>query len=332
MKPLISIIIPVHNTEEYLEKCLDSVVSQSFDAIEILIINDHSTDKSEYICKQYARNNNKIRIYSSKERGVSSARNLGIKHARGEWVTFVDSDDIISKHYCSSLIKATDADIDLVIARTISFKGDESNQLDDGFKAKRLTDFSSHDEKLKLIKSIFVDNKKYIIYPHVSTCSAKLFRKKLIQNKKFNTSLKVYEDAIFNIEAIQNSKKVRLIDKKIYFYRLNTSSATKKYSNETIDNYKKVYVELNRLDNKYKIDYSKYENYFAIKNLNAILQAFYRSNRDVKFIKNIIKQEPYAKAIDLVDMKYLPRKRMIIILLIRRHQLHIAATIYRCFA
>lgn len=331
-KPLVSIIVPVHNSEKYLVECLDSIMAQDFDSFEVLVVNDHSVDNSEKICLEYANKNRNIRVLNSKMNGVSAARNTGIEHAIGDWITFIDSDDIVSSDYCSALLKATGPNIDMVIARTISFKGELTNQLDDGFKADNVTDFSDYQQKKALIRSVFIDNKKSIVYPHISTCSAKLFRSSLLGKSRYDIRLDVYEDAVFNIEAIQKSRTVRLINQKIYFYRLNNCSATKCFSKEMINGYKKVHEAFRKLEKKYKIGYYECENYFVIKNLNTMAQAFYREGKDVDFICNICEQEPYASAIRNIDMSFLPRKRRVIVALIRKRKFGIASIIYRCFA
>mgnify|MGYP003408173130 CR=1 FL=1 len=95
--PKISIIVPVYNTERYLSKCIDSILSQSFTVFELLLINDGSKDNSGTICDQYAVNDSRVRVFHKENGGVSSARNLGLENARGEWVTFVDSGDWIAR-------------------------------------------------------------------------------------------------------------------------------------------------------------------------------------------------------------------------------------------
>lgn len=95
--PKISIIVPVYNTERYLSKCIDSILSQSFTDFELLLINDGSLDYSGAICDQYAANDSRVTVFHKENGGVSSARNLGLDNARGEWVTFVDSDDWIAR-------------------------------------------------------------------------------------------------------------------------------------------------------------------------------------------------------------------------------------------
>lgn len=110
----ISIIVPVYNTEKYLHKCVDSILAQTFPDFEILLVNDGSTDSSRQICESYANKDSRIKVFNKENEGVSSARNVGIENAKGEWITFVDSDDWINERTLEVAIKqamCNDADI-----------------------------------------------------------------------------------------------------------------------------------------------------------------------------------------------------------------------------
>lgn len=103
--PKISVIVPVYNTEKYIQKCLESIVNQTMKDIEIIVVNDGSKDKSEDIIEQFIKNNKsniKIKYYKKKNGGLSDARNYGVQKATGEYIAFVDSDDYIKKDYIRS--------------------------------------------------------------------------------------------------------------------------------------------------------------------------------------------------------------------------------------
>lgn len=133
--PKISVIVPVYNTEKYVERCLDSIANQTWQDLEILIINDGSTDNSETVIKQWMENNyNKVDIkYWKKENGgLSDARNYGVNHATGEYLSFIDSDDYIGKNLYKSLEKYMEQNIDLIKFKmqTIDEKGNRIQKLD----------------------------------------------------------------------------------------------------------------------------------------------------------------------------------------------------------
>ena len=95
-QPLVSIIVPVYNVESWLNKCIDSLLEQSYKNIEILLINDGSTDKSGDICNEYLNKSSKIRVFNNENKGLSYSRNFGMKNANGKYIVFIDSDDFIS--------------------------------------------------------------------------------------------------------------------------------------------------------------------------------------------------------------------------------------------
>ena len=103
--PLVSVIIPVYNVSRYLLQCLDSVISQTWRNLEIIIIDDGSTDGSGRICDQYADRDDRIKVIHSPNRGLSAARNLGLENLKGQYIAFVDSDDLIEPHAIETLIR-----------------------------------------------------------------------------------------------------------------------------------------------------------------------------------------------------------------------------------
>ena len=113
-QPLISVIVPVYNVEKYLDNCVMSILDQDYQNIEIILINDGSTDNSLAICHSYVGKDKRVKLFSQKNQGLSAARNLGIQKANGEFVMFVDSDDYVEPSYCSAALSCQqkyDADI-----------------------------------------------------------------------------------------------------------------------------------------------------------------------------------------------------------------------------
>ncbi len=114
MKNKFSLIVPVYNVEKYLEKCLNSIINQTYKDFEVIIVIDGSKDNSESICKKYAENDNRIKIIKQKNKGLSEARNEGIKKATGDYLLFIDSDDFIELNLLETLNNALEKDIDLI--------------------------------------------------------------------------------------------------------------------------------------------------------------------------------------------------------------------------
>ena len=125
MNPKISVIVPVYNAEKYLPRCIDSVLTQIFTDFELLLIDDGSIDESGKICNEYADNDKRIRVFHKENGGVSSARNVGLDKAIGEWITFLDSDDSLFADFFSSFAGLLDSNVDFVTSSFVN----ESNGL-----------------------------------------------------------------------------------------------------------------------------------------------------------------------------------------------------------
>lgn len=125
---LVSIIIPVYNTEKYLRKCLDSVVNQTYKNIEIILVNDGSTDESENICKEYENNYKNIKYIKKENGGLSSSRNYGVKQATGEYICFIDSDDYIDENLIDNLKKYMEAEDDIIKYKLIKIDSEYKNE------------------------------------------------------------------------------------------------------------------------------------------------------------------------------------------------------------
>lgn len=208
--PELSVIIPVYNVEKYLRECLDSVVNQTFKDIEIILIDDGSTDKSLDICKEYAQKDNRIKIIRQENKGLSAARNTGLNAANGEYIAFVDSDDYIdTTAYEIALAHINEADI--------VFFGIENF-------GEKLSDPAQEDYcKLKYEGKVLPDNE----IRRSSNCFAwnKIFKKSIIDKYsiRFADGFK-YEDAGFYWKYILNANSAYYINQNFYKYRRRSAS------------------------------------------------------------------------------------------------------------
>ena len=126
----ISVIVPVYNVEQYVGECIESILNQSFYDIELILINDGSKDNSGFICDEYAKKDNRIKVIHKKNEGVSIARNIGIKNASGKYIAFVDSDDLVDKEIYTTMLQAIEeSGSDLVMCRYEKVYSDRNNEL-----------------------------------------------------------------------------------------------------------------------------------------------------------------------------------------------------------
>ena len=208
---MISIIVPVYNAEKYLARCLCSILIQENRDFECIMINDGSSDNSALICKQYSSLDERFQYYCQENKGVSAARNLGLKVARGEYITFVDSDDWIHKLYLSELLenlKKTNADIAYCHATDVK-EGElfETGKLNHIYHVLTLPNFSWIDYKTSHF-----------------TIWGGLYKRKLFTELTFAEELSIGEDTLLLSQILLRAKIICSLEDNLYFYSIiNTS-------------------------------------------------------------------------------------------------------------
>ncbi|MBU3822288.1 glycosyltransferase family 2 protein [Flavobacteriaceae bacterium XHP0103] len=214
MNPLVSVIIPVYNAEKFLEKCIDSLLSQSFKDYEVLLINDGSSDHSGSVCHKYSNIDNRIRVFHQKNKGASAARNLGMEKAKGEWICFVDSDDWVKENYLNNLVVSIEPGIDLVIG---GFTQTDNNITKEVVLTETDINIDSLETEL-ILNELALFNYSFPF--------GKLFKKKIIDtySVQFITKAIMFEDTIFLMQYLKHSKSLKIINAIDYQYVLNEGS------------------------------------------------------------------------------------------------------------
>ena len=220
---MVSVIIPVYNCEEYIGECIDSVAEQTYDNIEIIVVNDGSKDESEKIIKNKKNKYRNILYYKQRNKGVSAARNLGINKARGEYITFVDGDDLVGKYLVECLVnQITCTHPGCIIVSKPTQKINEFKERVLGYKKPVVKSISSDQALIKLLYPYGIDN---------GPC-AKLYPTALLKKNLFNIDLLIAEDLELNYRLIKSSKIIKVLNEKLYFYRPNPKSAMNQEFNE----------------------------------------------------------------------------------------------------
>lgn len=213
--PKITVVVPVYNVEKYLDKCIRSITNQTYLNLEIILVDDGSTDNSPVICDKWAKQDKRIIVVHKKNSGASSARNTGLEMATGDYITFVDSDDYVDLNIYESLLKLLkkyNAD-----ASACGMVRESSNGYKEVWADYSIREFNRKD----LLKWV---GEASGILP-VSPCN-KLFSRESIANVKFDESLKYAEDTLFNFEAAQNINKFILLSEPYYHYVNNSDSVS----------------------------------------------------------------------------------------------------------
>ena len=216
---LISIIIPVYNVESYLRECLDSVVSQTYPNIEIILSDDGSKDSSGGICDEYARQDARIIVIHKANGGAASARNAALDVASGSWIMFVDSDDIIARDTCESLMAvAREKNADITGGCEMRFYGSAPDTSRQG--SGSIECFDSKETLLRIF---------YMCAQGHTVC--KLFKRSVIGDLRFPEGVAIGEDTHLLLRALDRAGRIAEVDYVLYFYRqIETSAIHSRYS------------------------------------------------------------------------------------------------------
>ena len=272
MNNKVSIIVPIFNSENYLEKCINSIINQTYKDIEVILINDGSTDSSIEICKKYAVKDKRIKIINKKNTGVSNSRNIGIDNAKGKYIFFIDSDDYLELYCIQKLIEKQKSDD--VLVRT-KFYNDKSISL-----------YRREDYLTKIVSGEI----RGVSWGY-------LLVKEKIGKLRFDENTSFMEDTIFMFKYIENISEIYVLDEILYKQTANINSLTKKGNVERkIEGYfysiEKIKEELKK-NNIYNDNFQKLIDYRKIKIFEAELSQI----NEFEDLKKILKNKKIKKSI-----------------------------------
>lgn len=259
MKGLISIIVPIYNVEYYLPKCIDSILAQSYGYLEIILVNDGSTDNCGKICEEYSRKDARIKVIHQKNKGVSAARNIGLSQARGAYIGFIDPDDWISPDMYQCLY-----------AELINHKADMAVceifiVTDKGIYAPK-RDLAGSVEEFTNREAIFPVNKQNQISD--GPCN-KLYKRHIFNRIEFPEG-RFYEDAYIMVDIINRCHKILHISSPHYYYYQRQDSTCHTYSVKNIENQFEAYLAKSEKIKQYYPELKDYANSLQITACTAI--------------------------------------------------------------
>lgn len=315
----VSVIMPIYNCEKYLKRSIESIINQTYNCLEIILINDGSTDNSLNICVDYSKNDNRIKIIDKKNEGVSQARNDGIKKATGEYIFFMDSDDWIDSNTIEICMKEI-GNFDLLMfpyIKEFSNKSIIRRLFESEFEA------NSWDE---VYKKVFLD----YIGPYNTNISSpelldirnavwgKVFKTKIAKKIEFVDFKKIIsEDLLYNIMYVKKIKTAKYIEKTFYHYnKCNTSSISKKSPNNLILRWKNLfsYIEKEIFVENNDIELNCLNNRIALNMLHIALQVYNCSISLKEKINNLnilLSDEYFTCRYKYLDLKKLSFKMRI---------------------
>lgn len=284
---MISVIVPVYNVEKYLHKCVDSIINQTYKDLEIILVDDGSPDNCPKICDEYAQKDNRIKVIHKENGGLSSARNVGMKMAKGDYIAFVDSDDYIEEHMYEKLLdalKGSNADFCMCGDRTVNENGEEI--IRNNFSAK----------------TYFIDEIiENFVLPLKTAAWNKLYKREYIGENIFPEGRIHGEDLVFQLSLLTGKTTMCVIPDVCYNYVKHSNSITT--SGFSARSFDEVWCK----DKAYSIlveKFNKYKNKAIIWRINARLNVIRKLviNEKTGIYKNEIKEynhyieENYKKA------------------------------------
>lgn len=300
----VSVIVPVYNVEDVLHYCIDSILKQTYNSFELILVDDGSTDESGEICDKYASVNNNVSVIHIKNEGVSKARNTGIQNAKGDYICFVDSDDYISENYLEELIKTKNA-------------FHEYDNIWCGFQT-----VDGYDTPSVLQKIIFSDDStvskssiKQIMTLHEKWLDSgpvcKLYCLKIIKDNdlKFPEDISLGEDLIFNFHYLDcTNGKILVINSCLYNYvKISNNSLGSKYYEDMFDIYKRINSVMYDCIIKWECDETeviKYHNTCFYK-FEVVLRNTFSTQSTIKrknkYNKKIMKSQDFKTALNNSD-------------------------------
>ena len=233
----VSIIVPIYNTAKYLPKCLDSIIKQTHQKLEVILIDDGSTDNSGQIADSYARQDSRIKVIHQENQGQSTARNQGLKKATGEFVSFIDSDDEIKPDFIEKLLSAYDDNTSLAVC---------------GVNYKRLKENSASNVYIKPLRSRknHESKKAYVLYlltidGRMYSSVNKLYLSSIAKECHFDKTLNFAEDTKFVLDYLKKAKgQINFVLEPLYLYNFGTETSTIKTTASSWQNWQTSYNNL----------------------------------------------------------------------------------------
>lgn len=295
---VVSVIIPVYNAMETIERCVDSILGQTLDKIEVILVDDGSKDKSGNICDSYMKKDQRIQVVHIPNRGVSASRNIGLSIAQGEYIAFVDSDDYIERGMLEQMVWIAEKEcVDIVIC------GYKYIQIDGNIQERKVDLPIEKKIGNEYIKQLLSKNEdqRFLWFTW-----NKLYKRKLLLDSKikFNENLPLGEDSPFNMYAFLSADSLYYLDVSMYNYVQTKGSATQiKYKKDLIVKLEELWREKRRICKEYGID--GYEKTLAQYTINHTLPMLLQNELAADYGLNRIKEElQKIRNSEMVDLTY----------------------------
>ena len=237
---LISIVVPIYNTAKYLSKCLNSIINQTHKNLEIILVDDGSTDNSPHIIKEYAKKDSRVKVITQKNQGQSAARNTGIKVAKGNYISFTDSDDELKPNFIASLLQLYEKNEISIAVCGHQFNFLKTNITKNLYPSPLNPRNKNESKRSYILKLLAKDGRMY-------SCDNKLFRANIIHkyHLEFDTSLNFAEDTKFVLDYLKHANgEIAYTPEPLYIYNFGTDTSTMRSASTKWQNWQNSYNNL----------------------------------------------------------------------------------------
>lgn len=337
----LSFIVPVYNVEPYIACCVESLINQnnSNNNIEIILIDDGSTDGSLKICREYEKRFENIKVFHQENKGANVARNLGLNHAAGEWVCFVDGDDWVDTKLYIALQDEMVKDWDIIM---YSYKKVIRGKKYSG--TPKAAYMEIYDEEFKELQVAALNNNtmkgKYnLSFIHAAAAWNKLYRRKFLQEHclQFEPSMPKIQDLEFNLNVYKHARKGVYRIEELYYYRYNENSISNRYQPDIIEKFQIVnsciekFVRNNFSEDLLRAYYGRIATHFRT---IVVLYLCNKKNKEKYSIRKrkflaLLRTEPYATAMKMVDLSNFPYKERALSTAIKYHSFICCDVLYK---
>lgn len=330
----VSVILPIYNCEKYIERCINSILNQTYQNMQILLIDDGSTDNSGMICDNYSKSDSRIVVVHKKNEGVSKARNMGLELAEGEYITFVDADDWIENNMIEKMVSILEEKkVDIVRCNFFRNYRDGSEKVNDIDYSEEIYDIILNKDAIKnkiITKSLEAKLRTYMYLL--------VFKKKLINEKlRFESEICLMEDLIFELQLLLKADSMYMISSPLYHYFQNYEGITKsnKQLELKIESIFKVDDMITNILRKKNLYTNILGKKYTTNNLRMIdtyllkISQIERLGDSIKIYNEYLKDKRIIKMINMIDLNEIPIHKRISINLIKHKSAVFLAMYYK---
>lgn len=327
----VTVIVPVYNVEKFIDKCVQSVIDQTMTDIEVILVDDGSTDNSLARCIEWANKDSRVKVYHQENQGVSVARNLGIEKSAGEFIAFIDSDDWIEPNYLEALYaiaKAKDADISIC-----GFYFDYPDEVVARGHFEKNMEFNGKEDIAQIQIQILAKNMSRIKNNSGDRIGApwcKLFKTGFIKenNLSFIPNLKRSQDVVFNLYALEYANKVVYTNQPLYHYTINPDSVCVKFSKSILTNVNAYLKEMGKFIAKYHKNDKMFRDAFNTKICTSVYKCMFQYFFDEQYpgtradmrreLDEYLNQDLFKNGLRNVKYKNLDRTEKVFVFFLKR--------------